>query len=105
MIGGHQDGRISPTRSAPGRTTDPHLGDGRIVQLADDRRLQPAENVLPVLRRQLVEHYGRAATDVLDAVSGKLSTATVVELSQRVVLAGEPVDRVALDWLRRNGLG
>jgi glycine betaine/choline ABC-type transport system substrate-binding protein len=38
-------------------------------------------------------------------VSAKLTTAGVVELNRRVVLAGAPADRVAADWLRSNGLG
>lgn len=86
-------------------TTDPHLGDGRIVHLADDRGLQPAENVVPVVRRQVAERYGSGLADVLNAVSAKLTTAGVVELNRRVVLAGAPADRVAADWLRSNGLG
>src|SRR5674536_396751 len=45
-------------------TTDPHLGDGRIVHLADDRGLQPAENVVPVVRRQVAERYGSGLADV-----------------------------------------
>jgi len=86
-------------------TTDPHLGDARIVHLADDRGLQPAENVVPVVRRQVAERYGSGLADVVNTVSAKLTTAGVVELNRRVVLAGAPADRVAVDWLRSNGLG
>jgi osmoprotectant transport system substrate-binding protein len=31
-------------------TTDPHLAGSKVVALADDRRLQPAENVVPLVR-------------------------------------------------------
>jgi osmoprotectant transport system substrate-binding protein len=60
---------------------------------------------VPVVRRQVAERYGSGLADVLNAVSAKLTTAGVVELNRRVVLAGEPADRVAVDWLRSNGLG
>jgi osmoprotectant transport system substrate-binding protein len=34
-------------------TSDPALGDGRYVALDDDRALQPAENIVPLVRSEL----------------------------------------------------
>jgi len=81
-------------------TTDPHLGDGRLVLLTDDRGLQPTENIVPVIRPEITVAYGSPFTRVVDTVSANLTTAEVVALNRRVVLAGEPVERVAADWLR-----
>src|SRR4029450_13884045 len=41
-------------------TTDPNLlkPGADLVQLADDKRLQPADNVVPVVRREIVDAYG-----------------------------------------------
>jgi osmoprotectant transport system substrate-binding protein len=81
-------------------TTDPHLADGKLVALADDRRLQPAENVVPVVRRTLLDAYGPALTRVLDSVSAQLTTTSLAELNRRAVIDGVPVAQVAEDWLK-----
>src|SRR5262249_3496606 len=39
-------------------TTSGQLGDGRLTLLADDRGLQPRENLVPVVRAELVRRYG-----------------------------------------------
>jgi len=39
-------------------TTDPAVAAHHLVELADDRGLQPAENVIPVLRRATADRYG-----------------------------------------------
>jgi osmoprotectant transport system substrate-binding protein len=39
-------------------STDASLIGQDLVQLRDDRGLQPAENVVPVVRRQVVDRYG-----------------------------------------------
>src|SRR5918992_767250 len=41
-------------------TTNPHLIGNDLVLLEDDRRLQPAENVVPVIRREVLDVYGPA---------------------------------------------
>lgn len=56
-------------------STDAVLADGDLVVLRDDRRLQPAENVVPIVRRPAVDD--RAAA-ILDAVSGHLDRKSVV---------------------------
>jgi osmoprotectant transport system substrate-binding protein len=83
-------------------TTDPHLASGKLVALADDRRLQPAENVVPVVRRTLIDAYGPAFTRVLDAVSAQLTTIGLAQLNRRAVIDGVPVAQVAEDWLKTN---
>jgi glycine betaine/choline ABC-type transport system substrate-binding protein len=57
------------------------------VALADDRRLQPAEN-------------GAAFTRILDSVSARLTTTSLAELNRRAGIDGVPVAQVAENWLK-----
>ena len=86
-------------------TVDAYLADGRLVLLADDRALQPEENVVPVVRRAIVEEHGRALVDLLDAVTATLTTAGMTQLNRQVVLDGRPLPRVAAAWVERHDLG
>jgi osmoprotectant transport system substrate-binding protein len=80
-------------------TSDPALSD--YVELVDDRALQPAENVTPVVRTEVLDRWGPVVTDVIDAVSGELDTATLRELN--AADAAEPgtadVAALATAWL------
>ena len=84
-------------------TTDGDLADGDLVLLADDRHLQPAENVVPVVRDRIVVAYGPALVAVVNQVTAQLTNADLVELNRQVAL-GERPDAVADAWLRRHGL-
>ncbi len=84
-------------------TTDPRLVDDELVVLADDRDLQPAENVTPVVRREVVQRWGEPFVDAVDEVSARLTTETLRSLNARVA-GGEPRAGVAADWLRGEGL-
>lgn len=65
-------------------TTYGGLGDGRLTVLIDDRDLQPRENLVPVVRTELVRRYGARLTRPLDAVSAKLTTSDLVRLNHIV---------------------
>jgi osmoprotectant transport system substrate-binding protein len=80
-------------------TTDPHSADGKLVALVDDRGLQPAENVVPVVRRTVIDVYGAAFSHVLDSVSAQLTTTGLGRLNRRAVIDGVAVAQVAKDWL------
>jgi osmoprotectant transport system substrate-binding protein len=84
-------------------TTDPRIVDNELVELADDRGLQPAENVTPVVRREVVERWGDRFVDAVDAVSARLTTDGLRSLNARVVAGAEP-GQVADDWLRAEDL-
>ena len=69
-----------------------------LVELIDDRRLQPAENVVPVVRLDAVDRWGPALAASLGVVSDRLTTAALRGLNRRVA-EGEPVEDVAARWL------
>jgi osmoprotectant transport system substrate-binding protein len=81
-------------------TTDASLYKRDLVQLQDDRGLQPAENVVPVVRRQVVDHYGPALMRVLDTVSAQLTTPGLSGLNRQVEVGDQPASAVAAGWLR-----
>ena len=84
-------------------TTDPGIAADDLVVLADDRALQPAENLVPVVHRAVVDRWGAPVVDVVDAVSARLTTDGLSALNARVA-AGDPTQVVAADWLRTEGL-
>jgi len=85
-------------------TTDPSIPARHLVILTDSRGLQPAENVTPLIRRDTVERYGPRLLATLNAVSARLSTAVLLSLDKRVMLAGQPARKVADGWLRAQAL-
>lgn len=80
-------------------TTDGHLAGGDFVLLDDDRGLQPAENVVPLLRRSAVERWGDLLVPRLEAVSAALTTEALTEMNAEVAIGGESPAEVAADWL------
>ena len=85
-------------------TTDPAIRARHLVELADNRDLQPAENVIPVLRRATAHRYGPGLLAALDAVSMRLSTDALTALNAQVELDGRDPHAVARAWLREQGL-
>jgi osmoprotectant transport system substrate-binding protein len=85
-------------------TTDPSIPARHLVVLADDRGLQPAENITPLVRRSAIERYGPRLLATLNKVSALLDTGTLRALDARVELAGQDPRLVAGSWLRAHGL-
>jgi osmoprotectant transport system substrate-binding protein len=85
-------------------STDPAITADHLVVLADDRGLQPAEKVVPLVRRDAVARYGPRLLAVLNAVSARLTTGSLRGLDARVQLRGEDPRRVAESWLRAQRL-
>jgi len=85
-------------------TTDPGIAEEGFVELVDDRGLQPAENVTPLVRSEVIDEWGQGIVDVIDSVSSRLTTAAVRELNAALGRAGETPAAVAARWLEREGL-
>jgi osmoprotectant transport system substrate-binding protein len=69
------------------------------VLLADDLGLQPAENLAPAVRTEIVDAYGDRFKNTLKAVSTALTTEELIALNKRVEIDGEDPDKVATSWL------
>ena len=86
-------------------TTAPSLGTKDFVLLDDDRRLQPAENVVPVVRTDALRRNGDRLAAVLDSVSAQLGTDDLVALNGQVDEEGVAPADAAREWLAARGLG
>jgi osmoprotectant transport system substrate-binding protein len=84
-------------------TSDPAIDERDLVRLRDDRGLQPAENVTPLIRAETLERFGAPLREAIDAVSARLTTEVLVRLNDRL-LAGASPSQVAAEWLVQEGL-
>jgi osmoprotectant transport system substrate-binding protein len=82
-------------------STDPSIEENGFVRLVDDRRLQDAENITPVIRTEKLNDEIRG---LLDAVSARLSSQVMTDLVGQVVIDGFTVPTVARGFLTLNGL-
>ena len=85
-------------------TTDGNLATGDLVLLADDRQLQPAEIVVPVITGGALARYGRRLADAVNAVSAQLTSKALLFMDWRTEVAGADVIAEARGWLERHGI-
>ena len=83
-------------------TTDGNLAASDLVLLSDDRHLQPAENVVPVIRSSALARYGKRLSEAVDAVSAQLTSRALLFMDWRVEVAGNGVMAEARGWLERH---
>ncbi len=84
-------------------STAAELSSGPFRVLADDLGLQPAENIVPVVRQATVDRWGPRMTRTLDELSNLLTTDELQAMNRRVQ-DDEPVAEVAASWLLSMGL-
>jgi osmoprotectant transport system substrate-binding protein len=84
-------------------TTDPAIGS-EVVALTDDRGLQPAENVTPIVHRDVLRRWGREPAERLDRVSRLLTTEALRSLNADAASGDRAPSDVAAAWLAREGL-
>lgn len=75
-----------------------------VVFLTDDRRLQPAENLTPVLRQDVLDAHGPALRRRLDRLTRRLSSADLARLVRAVEIDREEPAQAARRWLATEGL-
>ena len=85
-------------------TSDGVIKAKDFVLLADDKGLQPAENLVPAIRQEVLDAATGNLASALNAVSAKLTTPELIVLNARVGFDGEDPDKVAADWLTAQGL-
>lgn len=81
-------------------STDPSIEANGFIPLVDDKYLQDAENITPVIRTEKVNDEVRR---LLDSVSARLSSDTVTDLIGKVVIEGQDLAVVAKAFLASNG--
>ncbi len=83
-------------------TSDGVIAAKGFVLLEDDQGLQPAENLTPVIRQEIVDAYGDALVDALNEVSAELTTTELSEMNRRIGIDGDDPEQVAADWISEN---
>lgn len=84
-------------------TTQPEIIAFNLVLLDDDLGLAPAQNLVPVVRQELVDEAGDLLETTLNAVSAELTTEALTELGVAIIVDGGSYDEVAAQWLEDNG--
>ncbi len=82
-------------------STDPSIRENGFVPLVDDKHLQNAENITPVIRSNKLN---AEIEGLIGAVSARLSTGNVTELVGKVVIDKQNVAAVVREFLAANGL-
>jgi osmoprotectant transport system substrate-binding protein len=83
-------------------TSDGVIAAKGFVLLEDDQGLQPAENLTPVIRQEIVDAYGDDLVAALNWVSAELTTEELSEMNRRIGIDGEDPEQVAADWIAAN---
>jgi len=87
-------------------STQPDIAVNGWVVLADDRQTQPADNIAPLVRDDLL---GKLAdkpgfAGILNAVSAAMDTATLTDRGKQVSVDNKDIAVVAKAWLQAKGL-
>jgi osmoprotectant transport system substrate-binding protein len=82
-------------------TSDADIAVNKWILLEDDKKLQPAENLIPAIRKTADSANLRAA---LDAVSKPLTTAELTELNRQQSQDKSDSAAIAKAWLTKNKL-
>ncbi|MDQ3914520.1 MAG: ABC transporter substrate-binding protein [Actinomycetota bacterium] len=82
-------------------STDGTIDAQGLVVLEDDKDLQAADNITPLVNEEAVD---AEAIDLLNSVSALLTTEVVTELNTRVGVDQEDPEDVARDFLEQEGL-
>lgn len=80
-------------------SSDGDLNSLGLVVLQDDKHLENADNVVPILRQAAAS---AESTKVLNAIDAKLTTADLVTMNSQVSLQHQDADAVATAWLQQH---
>jgi len=84
-------------------TSDPAIVANGFVLLADDKQLQLADNLVPVLRQQVLDATP-AVADLLNGWTAKITQEVLTDLNKQVNIDQKDPKDVAKAWLAANGL-
>jgi osmoprotectant transport system substrate-binding protein len=79
-------------------TSDPAIAVNDFVLLEDDKQLQLADNIIPVVRKDALDANPDIAT-LLNGITAKLTQEELTNLNKAVVVDTKPVADVARDWI------
>jgi osmoprotectant transport system substrate-binding protein len=80
-------------------SSDGDLNSLGLVVLQDDKHLENADNVIPIMRQAAAS---AEVTSVLNAIDAKLTTADLVTMNSQVSIQHQDADAVAAAWLQQH---
>ena len=83
-------------------TSDPGIAVNGFVLLQDDKQLQLADNLVPVVRKAALD-ANPLLGEILNAISAKMDQATLTDLNKQVTVDGKAVADVAGVWVNAQG--
>lgn len=83
-------------------SSDSVMDGDDFVELVDDRGLQPAENVTPIVRVEVLDRFGPEMVETIDRVSAELTTDELRRLN--ALVARQDPAAAATVWLTEKGL-
>jgi osmoprotectant transport system substrate-binding protein len=84
-------------------TSDPAIQTHNLVLLEDDKHLQRADNLVPVVRNDLLAKSPGLA-DLINPFMAKITQNVLTDLNKQVIVDGKDSKSVAGTWLAANGL-
>jgi len=84
-------------------TSDPAIAAKGFVLLEDDKHLQLADNIIPVVRQDALA-ANPVIEEALNGVIAKLSQAALTDLNRQVTVDGKAAADVAAAWIDAEGL-
>ena len=84
-------------------TTSGAIAGNGWVLLKDDKNLQPADNVTPVLNNKITTAYGKDLTDLVNKVSAKITTEALTDLNKQTDIDQKDPADVAKGFNTTNG--
>jgi osmoprotectant transport system substrate-binding protein len=84
-------------------TSDPAIAAKGFVLLEDDKKLQLADNLIPVVRQEVLDG-NPVIEEALNAVMSKLSQEALTDLNKQVTVDGKAAADVAAAWIDAEGL-
>jgi osmoprotectant transport system substrate-binding protein len=84
-------------------TSDPSIQVNDLVLLEDDKHLQKADNLVPVVRNDLLAK-APGLPDLINPFMAKLTQEALTDLNKQVTVDGKDSKSVAGAWLAANGL-
>ena len=85
-------------------TTNPAIDIQDFIVLKDDKGLQPAENIVPVIRQEVLDRAGPGLVEAVEEVVSKLTNSALRRLNARAEIDHVPPNVVATEWLQDQGV-
>lgn len=84
-------------------TTQSVIAANDFVLLTDDQQMQLPQNIVPVVRQEIVDAYGDDLVSLVDSITAELTTELLTDLNAKVEIDQEDPADVAEGWLQENG--